>query len=233
MQTDHSKTPAPHNIWISYAHWLAIIAMTLEHMFRFIWPESALTPWAQAMGRIAFPLFAAIIAWHLVHNSQKPALYGLRVLVIGAVSQIPYATVISAEKLNICFTLGFSMLALIAVERIKTQSLQVLAAAVALVLATAARPYIEYGLWGLLLVPAFAIAFRHRDRLISTVPALTMCALINSAPSSVVISVLTGCGIFYAAHFSPSQLPRPPLPRWLRLAWYPLHLGAIAGIMSL
>lgn len=106
MQTDRSARQHPLNIWVSYAQWLAILTMTLEHTFRFVWPESTFTPWAQAMGRTAFPLFAAIVAWHLIHNSRKPYVYGLRVLLIGAISQVPYAFIVTSGKFNVCLVWG-------------------------------------------------------------------------------------------------------------------------------
>lgn len=233
MQTDRQIRQPPRNTWVSYAQWLAILTMTLEHLFRFVWPDSPFTPWAQAAGRTAFPLFAAIVAWHLVHNSRKPAVYGLRVLLIGAVSQLPYAFVVATEKLNVCFTLALGLLAVVAIDRMTMQGMKAACAAAMLLLAALVQPFVEYGLWGTLLVPAFVFGFRAGSNAINLLPALVLCALINTSQLSMLISFATGCVIFSASQLSLSHFPKPGLPRWLRLTWYPMHLGVIAMAVSL
>ncbi|WP_432696116.1 TraX family protein [Marinobacterium sp. YM272] len=232
MHTDRLVTTHLLNTWVSYGQWLAILTMTLEHSFRFVWPDSAFTPWAQSAGRTAFPLFAAIMAWHLVHNSRQPFTYGLRVLLIGAVSQVPYGLIVTTGKLNVCFTLALGLLAVVAFDRLEKQSIKGIGAAALLALAMLVEPYLEYGLWGLLLVPAFVLGFRYPEHFVSLLPALVFCALINRLELSIAISFATGCAIFSVSRLSLDNLPQPGLPRWLRLSWYPLHLGAIAVVVS-
>ncbi|SEG49211.1 TraX family protein [Marinobacterium lutimaris] len=226
------QTARNKNVWVAYAQWIAIITMTLEHSFHYLWPDSPLAPWTQTAGRTAFPLFAALIAWHLVHNTRRPYIYGLRVLVLAAISQIPYFFVMDNGKLNVCFTLALGLLAFATVDRIDKGALKLLAAGGMLLLALAVNPYFEYKLWGLLLVPAFAFGFRYRDQLISLVPALTICALINHAQISILISFLTGCAVFAVSQANLDRAPIPGIPRWLRQSWYPLHLGVIGLVVA-
>jgi len=50
------------SVWVPVAQWFAVLAMTLEHVTKYVWPESAFVPWALAIGRIAFSVFAGMVA---------------------------------------------------------------------------------------------------------------------------------------------------------------------------
>ncbi|WP_106419740.1 TraX family protein [Salinicola tamaricis] len=160
------------NTWVPLAQWLAILAMSQEHAIKFIWPDSPAVPWAILVGRIAFPLFAGMVAWHLLHNTRHPLRYGCRLLLVGLVAQLPYALVVTPDKLNVCFTLGLGLLAVVLLVRLEERTLQLAAGLTLVMLALAAHPWIEYGLPGLLLVPAFALAFRYPRHTAAALPLL-------------------------------------------------------------
>ncbi|WP_232340957.1 TraX family protein [Bisbaumannia pacifica] len=96
--------------WIAWAQWLALLTMSLDHLVRhLLGPGSALAWWPESLGRLAFPLFAAMVAWHGTFTSRDPLRYARRILLIGLLAQWPYALLPRPEApylLNVCFTLA-------------------------------------------------------------------------------------------------------------------------------
>lgn len=218
------------NTWVPLAQWLAILTMTVEHVSKFLWPAAAFTPWAITLGRLAFPLFAGMVAWHLVHNTRRPTRYGLRLLGVGALAQLPYLLVV-APKLNVCFTLGLGLLAVVVLHRLQERTLQAAAGIVLVIAAATISPHVEYGLFGLLLVPAFVLAFRYPHHA-TAIPVLLLAAVINGPPLHMLISTATVMTLVLLASGSLRlDVPIPAIPRPLRLSWYPLHLLVIAIIV--
>lgn len=222
------------NAWIPLAQWLALLSMSLEHVTKFLWPASAFTPWAILVGRIAFPLFAGMVAWHLVHNTRHPLRYARRLLTIGLVAQLPYAFVVAPDRLNVCFTLGLGLFAVALVDRLTDTPSRL---AVVIVLGCGwllGGGYMEYAHLGLLLVPAYALAFRHPNHLAAVVPVLLIAAFINAPPLAPLVSLLTATALIVISRQPSMPLcPIIRLPRRLWLAWYPLHLALIALLLPL
>ena len=212
------------NAWIPLGQWLALVAMTAEHVARFALPEEwGLAPWATLLGRIALPLFAGMVAWHAVYNTRNPIRYARRLLLIGLIAQLPYMLALDVLRLNICFTLALGLLLITLLER-DGWALFLVTSLTALTL----TPWLEYGMAGLLLVPAYVIAFRAPDRWFSPLPLLLVAYLINdlwlfsvvSVAVAVVLVVLNAGWLRHTRHVA-------PMPRRLWLAWYPLHWAAI------
>jgi len=68
----------------------------------------------------------------------------LRLLMIGAISQVPYAWVVTPDRLNICFTLAFGLLAVVLLDQVKGQRSRMATAVVLFLLA--AVPALPRGL---------------------------------------------------------------------------------------
>lgn len=220
------------NAWIPLAQWLALLSMSLEHVTKCLWPASPLTPWAILVGRLAFPLFAGMVAWHLVHNTRHPMRYARRLLTIGLVAQLPYALVITPDRLNVCFTLGLGLFAVALVDRLPDTPTRLAAVVVLGCIGLLGGGYVEYAHMGLLLVPAYVLAFRHPHHLAAVVPVLLIAAFINAPPVAPLVSLLTATALIVIARQSPlSWRPVIRLPRRLWLTWYPLHLALIALLL--
>jgi hypothetical protein len=99
--------------WTGWGQWLALITMTVDHITRYLLPDSWDAGWASSsIGRIAFPLFSAMVAWHGLFNTRSPLRYAKRILIIGLVAQLPYMTMPrDGFQLNICFTLAAGLAA--------------------------------------------------------------------------------------------------------------------------
>ncbi|WP_168011990.1 TraX family protein [Halomonas salinarum] len=99
--------------WTGWGQWLALITMTVDHITRYLLPDGWDAGWASSsIGRIAFPLFSAMVAWHGLFNTRNPLRYAKRILIIGLVAQLPYMTMPrDGFQLNICFTLAAGLAA--------------------------------------------------------------------------------------------------------------------------
>lgn len=230
-----SHTATTHNAWIAWGQWLAVLTMTLEHTARFVLPESwGVTPYAILIGRTAFPIFAAMVAWHAVHNTRDPLGYALRMLVIAFVAQLPFQLVTGSDKLNVIFTMALGLL--ISLPLLNRHTVYLYIAVLLTIFSIPIAPVLEYNLYGLLLVPAFALAFQPAPahwQPILAIPAALVGFQLNHHLVTNVVSLATVLGLLIlAVRFSghvTAQLKA--MPRSLWLSWYPLHFLLIAAFL--
>lgn len=243
----------PSSTWTGWGQWLALITMTVDHLARYVVPDAWGLDWAgSSIGRIAFPLFAAMVAWHGLFNTRNPLRYARRILVIGLVAQLPYMLMPRSADgliLNICFTLSLGLTGgtwLTALKgRLANGTLGVprlvAEAGLAAGVWALAGLWVEYTHLGLLMVPLYMIAMRALDeggealgeRLASVamaLPVLTVAGLMNSSDMAKSFTVATCLSILLLAAGAHRLIPSVPLrmPRRLWLGWYPGHFVAIA-----
>jgi TraX protein len=82
---------------------IALGTMLLDHTNRTVLHESA--PALSWIGRLAFPLFAFLIAYNLEKRSVDPRRYVLPLLIFGLISQPFFAAAFHVPRVNIFFTL--------------------------------------------------------------------------------------------------------------------------------
>lgn len=176
--------------WTGWGQWLALITMTVDHVTRYLLPDSWDAGWASSsIGRIAFPLFSAMVAWHGLFNTRNPLRYAKRILIIGLVAQLPYMTMPrDGFQLNICFTLAAGLAAGILLRNLVFRDLSFnagafqpsashhrspgqpqkasmpngLAIAILVLLGIAwwvLGDWVEYGHQGLVMIPLYMLAF--------------------------------------------------------------------------
>ncbi|TLF48195.1 TraX [Halomonas urmiana] len=243
----------PSSTWTGWGQWLALFTMTVDHLTRYALPDGWELGWAgSSIGRIAFPLFAAMVAWHGLFNTRNPLRYARRILMIGLVAQLPYMLMPRSTDgliLNICFTLSLGLTGGVWLqalrERLERGALGPLRLIAEVGLAVAAWAtaglWVEYSHLGLLMIPLYMIAMRalHEggealaERLVATamaLPVLTVAGLMNSSDLAKSFTVATCLAILLLAAGAHRLIPRVPLgmPRRLWLGWYPGHFAAIA-----
>ena len=239
--------------------WLAVISMTADHAARYLQPGITDYYWlAATLGRLAFPLFAALVAWHALFNSRHLGRYILRILLIGLVAQPGYAWMLqeplNTALLNVCFTLaaGLTLTALLKQALTLQDAGQVFSAslhfaaglALLLILTWLVAPRVDYGLVGILLVPALAGCFQLLHQ--AAPKAYSLQTWLSWLLPGFVVLGLNPTGLpTYSSYFAllllallirlspglggwPLGFPRP-----LWLSWYPLHLLGIAGLARL
>lgn len=251
--TDSSR---PSSNWTGWGQWLALATMTIDHLTRYVLPADWDLAWAgSSIGRIAFPLFAAMVAWHGLFNTRNPLRYARRILVIGLVAQLPYMLMPRASDaliLNVCFTLaaGLAWGAWLRdlIERHRHGELDArwlaLGTAASLVVWVLLGDWMEYGHRGLLLIPLFMLAMHQlhhageslAERLLAVgmaVPLLFVAGLMNSSDMAKSFTVATCLMILLLAAGAARHVPDMALkmPRRLWLSWYPGHFALIALIV--
>jgi len=135
------------------AKWIAIVSMTIDHYGKIFDPPFYLA--THIIGRIAFPLFAWIIATRLALSPELGSRYLLRLLPWALVSQPVYMLVGHAWwDGNILITLALGVGVHLAINAIKRdRKIRVLALIVALLLPAL---FVDFGLVGVLMIPLIA-----------------------------------------------------------------------------
>lgn len=248
----------PSSAWAGWGQWIALIAMSVDHVTRYLLPEAWEMSWASSsIGRIAFPLFAAMVAWHALFNTRDPQRYARRILIIGLVAQLPYAFMPrDAFQLNICFTLALSLAwtswmrvlldDTMTTGRSRSSARIGLALALSLACWLVLGHWLEYGHAGLLVVPAFMLAMHCLARLsadpgertlalVASLPILALAGWLNHSLMAKSFTLATTLAVLWLAAGGARHVPPPGLsmPRKLWLGWYPGHFAAIAAWLLL
>lgn len=251
------KKHAAESNWTLWGQWIAIIAMVIDHTALLMFPDTITGEWFRmTIGRAAFPVFAAMLAWHALYNTRSLKRYMWRVLAIGAIAQIFFMQLPgfpSTGYLNVCFTLmlGLSLYGwgggwFFRVKAAKTVSLASGAEFALIILAvTLASFFVEYGPLGVLFVPLLMFCYRrmenehdHVGQRLTTALVLALTLLVaagvNYSIDAMYFTVGTTITILLAITFlKPVSSPSIRIPRWVWLAWYPGHfavLMALAGV---
>ncbi|MCX2524091.1 TraX family protein [Larsenimonas rhizosphaerae] len=238
--------------WTEWGKWLALITMTLDHVARYLLVPAGhgQALWImETAGRIAFPLFAAMVAWHALYDTSRHWRYTRRLLIIGLVAQLPFMLLTGGLALNVCFTLALGLMLACTTRALMREAAwnpatvlrHVLLAAVGLFLWYAVGPRLEYGRDGVLIIPAFMLAqylLVNYPRLTAALGCLPVCWLatqLNDSTPALFFTCATTLFVLVIAarggHDVPRLPPRATLPRWLWRSWYPGHLGIIVALV--
>ncbi|MBE6906804.1 MAG: hypothetical protein E7476_11080 [Ruminococcaceae bacterium] len=131
---------------------IALVSMFIDHFavaFPSFFSETGFLV-MRCVGRVAFPIFAFLIARGCVYTKDRRR-YFLRILLLAVISQIPYTYALHSSKANILFTLAASVAAIILLENIRSRNHRILSA-VFLIPICFASPYLDYGWKGVLLI---------------------------------------------------------------------------------
>ena len=201
---------------------IAILSMTIDHIGYLLFPKVTLL---RIVGRIAFPIFAYLIAEGFVHTGDVKK-YLLRLGIFAILSEIPYDLVISGnvldlEQQNIFFTLFAGLLAISLVSKTKSIVLQFGSIAVIALLAEFIK--VDYGSVGVMMIVLFYV-FRKRK----TERFFIVAMLILLIPGSTALYALLSF-ILIALH----NKEQGPKMKWIFYLYYPVHLFILYGIYVL
>jgi hypothetical protein len=207
--------------------WLAVLLMLLDHANRTLW---SFQPWVYTLGRLAFPLFAFLIAYNIAIRGAGARRYVLPLLIFSMVSQAPAMLALDREllPLNIFFTLllGSSFFpvhrwfVIHLPEGWVWEGLGWLASVYLMLLLGMS---VEYGPLGVLLVPVM-IWYLKYPSVPSGVGLVLALALINGFQASSLAALLV-IPIIYG--MSTLKLPTLPRLKWFFYAFYPAHLTVL------
>lgn len=144
---------------------IAIILMIIDHIGLFFFPQYLEL---RLVGRLAFPLFAWLIA-NGAHHTHNMSGYLKRIFLFAFIAQIPYT--LANQQLdqvynafNVLFTLGFGLTAIFVIQKSKNVYVWLLATVVCA--AAAKLLNADYGFMGVASVVAFYIFFKNIPLLI-------------------------------------------------------------------
>jgi len=212
------------------AKWAAVLSMAVDHYGKIVDPD--LYAPTHAIGRIAFPLFAWIIASRLALRPDLAEIYVRRLVPWAVISQ-PVFWFAGREwyEPNILFELLAGVLVVAAVTKWgKTWP----AVAIALVLAGIGW-FFDYGPFGVLSIAAMCLAMR-RNVAAGLVTLAAVGIVVNFPVSDATDALFVAATLaaplvaWTSVRSRPDWLPR--LPTQFFYAFYPLHLAAFAIIAA-
>lgn len=211
---------------LEWLKWLAVVLMTIDHINKFL--LGAAHPWMFWLGRLAMPIFAAVLAYNLARpGAREKGLYKrtlTRLLLIGALTSPIFNAIggsleYSGWPLNILFLFAaiVACVWLIEIGGVGAKSAMVLVFVVGGLLAE----YLWFGL-------GFGLAiwsYSKRPSWLAAIFAIVLCAALNLM-DNVYWSLLALPLLFLAPRID----LRVPRLRFAFYAYYPLHLAAIWAI---
>ena len=219
--------------------YIAIIAMTLDHISAFFLPID--TPSGCIMriiGRITAPVMCYFLAEGFRYTSSRRN-YGLRLFICAVISQAAYSFAHRGEafELNMIFTLLIGFLMLCAYEEIKNTALK----CTTIMLLLAASYFCDWGIIAPMWILSFHILMNDRKMLFSAFTLISLMHITLNTAACIITGTqwygqLWQAGVFL---FIPLILlcngkkgSGGLFSKWFFYAYYPAHL-AIIGIINL
>lgn len=195
--------------------WLALVLMTGDHINWFLLDSSL--PLLYELGRLAFPLFALVVAYNLARPGADYWRAARRLALFGVIALVPHWYLTNVDGLaflNVFFTfaLAAAIMGLINAGRYE----------LAAVVFTVGGLAVEYVWLGVALTLCAWWYFRSGSRyaMAAAVGALASLVMVNGNHWAL-FSVL----VVFLASASTSRIPRH---RWAFYAYYPAHLVVLA-----
>lgn len=223
--------------------WVAIISMAIDHAGKALFHDLI---WITVpLGRLAFPLFALMLAAH-AYNTNKPIDMLVRLFLLAMLSQFGFYGLFGddavgflhpEQRFNAVVTLMFGALSVMLI-RYKLWYCLILPMGLAYVL------NVDYGLPGVLLMTMFACVqtANAKEKPVSMIliifvsvalllPSINLSGLkLDPFNASALLGLTIGVLMFWHSwrwlSFS-GGVTYPLMPRWLWRAFYPLHFWVI------
>ena len=211
---------------LELAKWVALLSMSVDHAGKIVVPE--LYAETHLLGRLAMPLFGFIVGARLALSPELASRY-LRSLLPWAIASQPVYVVAGRDwsEGNVLFTLALGVIAAWGVEALRAGRRG--PGVLALALAAAASPWVEFGTLGVALVVAAAVLGRGGlERAAWACGLLGLVANLHREAPVLGLgdtSALLASAVAVASLHAPRALPR--LPKHLFYAYYPAHLYAL------
>lgn len=208
---------------------IACICMLMDHMGYMLFPKAM---WLRLVGRIAFPIFAYLMA-EGCRYTRRPWRHFLEVFLMGVICQVVYQVAEpnrSGIYLNILLTFSVSIAlcnGLLAIPSVKLRLLVFAGSAVMLWVTVTALQHrgieLDYGFWGILLPVVLVLLKAHWQKLVAEGMILCLLAMESSQVQWYALAALLPLALYSGARGSRKF-------KYVFYLFYPLHLAAIYGI---
>lgn len=220
--------------------WTAILFMTIDHINSLLIHRTTGQFYSElfSVGRIAFPLFAFVLAYNLARprsaQGEKKAIAGAfsRLLLFGAISIVPYfiATGGSILPMNIMFTLALATGIIYVIhlgteckKRTSRYAVYFLAHLIFIVIS----PLVDYSLYGVSLIVMAWLFFRYSSTLSLVLTCILAFSLFYVNGNHWGLIALP---IFGLSYFIDVKIPRTS--QLVYYIYYPAHLAVIAALIA-
>jgi hypothetical protein len=205
------------------AKWIAVIAMALDHFGKIVMPDYFMV--GHFFGRLAFPLFAWIIACRLAANPELARRYLVWMLPFALLAQPIF--VFAGQDIwngNIFFTLALGVIGVGLLQQRSKVSLVWIGLAATLVLGLSI--FVDYGPPGVALIVLLHVLARG-NVMRSALWLGPLAVLVNISWGSLLFTVAGTAALFSSVAaagtlYYPFHIPR--LPKWAFYGFYPAHL---------
>jgi len=214
---------------------LAVIAMTIDHIGHYLMKEPTLDNGYNLIGRIAFPIFAFLLMFHL-SKRQIFKKYILRLGAFGVLSSLVLYPFLWGIQDNILFTFLLPVCVLGVIKWVDEQSwseknLTLFLGSCFLIAGALLSTLLSYGLPGyLFLILLYFVFQRNRKKDILLYLMILLSFLINFYFSwdSFVLALIGGLTTIFLLFWKGTKKYPRLLPTWsLFYIYYPLHLWVI------
>lgn len=221
--------------------WIAIVSMLIDHIGVVFVPRDTLAYLVcRAIGRLAFPLFAVMIAegYFYTKNYNK---YFFRMATFAVVSEVPFDLMVTGDFLSwqsqsVFVTFAIALAGLYFFDRFAARDQRFSALLALLTSAFAAElARSDYGAFGILIVFIFYF-YRGRPRMAAawfsaTVILFSILNAVNSLPSTrgAILSLLTGFALFALIpillyNMEKKKGYKAPVWQYFFYFFYPVHM---------
>ena len=205
---------------------IAVISMVADHCAYYLMEEDTLLYEAmRCFGRIAFPVFAFLVAEGFRHTRNRMS-YFLHLLGFAAVSEVPWYLLNGADGThNVMFTLALGVVALAAFEKLREHRV-ICCSAILLIMWLGTWLGVDYEWRGVLMIVVFYL-LRASEKCPS--PSCRMLPLICAFPIMVhygVVGALLACLVIFWYDGTRGFI-QGNLAKYGFYVFYPLHLYTI------
>ena len=221
---------------LEWLKWVAIIAMLIDHSCKILLPiNELLYPWGLVFGRIAFPFFAFVMAYNLLHHVRDKSKYTSRLFILALISQAPLQFAFqNIFLLNIFFTLSLGSLLVWGMELCREERTvkRLSFLAIGLFLTLIIGPFVDYSTAGILAIPCFYLFLQERR---SVRLFYLLCSILFVAAGQINIymalfAMIPFVLLLLVPTWELTYVRR--LPKWFYYAFYPVHL-IVLGVVAL
>lgn len=202
---------------------VAMLTMLIDHAGIVFAPGEVIF---RIIGRIAMPIYAYCLVQGYMHTRSR-AHYMRRLVLIAAISQVPFMIALGLWDINIVATFALCLEVLCLLDRLQSRWAALGVVGVALVLLEV-LPF-NYGAYALLLVLAFRYLSSHW--LVLAHVALNVAWLYYKGGGWIIqlYSVAPTLWIVYAPAVV-QLMDRVKIKRWIWRSFYPAHLAVLAVV---